>query len=96
MKKQQNLDAKETEDLELETLDAIFKGQKVKVKKLYGKTERLFNKGSDYTRSLIANKFIFPLTQLLEMNLSWGREYLNLFPTQLKVEYSRQIYSSGI
>lgn len=96
MTKQQNTDAQEIEDLELETLNAIFKGQKDKVKKLYGKVEHLFVKGSDYTRSLIANKFIFPLSQLLEMNYSWGREYLNLFPAKLKAEYWRQINSSGI
>lgn len=96
MTKQQNTDAQEIEDLELETLNAIFKGQKDKVKKLYGKAESLFTKGSDYTRSLIANKFIFPLSQLLEMNYSWGREYLNLFPSKLKAEYCRQINSSGI
>lgn len=96
MTKQQNTDAKKIEDLELETLNAIFNGQKKKAKKLYGKAESLFNRGSDYTRSLIANKFILPLSQLLEMNYSWGREYLNLFPRQLKAAHSRQINSSGI
>ena len=57
MKKQQNMDAKEIEDLELETLDAIFKGQKEKVKKLYGKTERLFNKGlkAEYSRQIYSS-----------------------------------------
>jgi hypothetical protein len=96
MTKQQNTDAQEIEDLKLETLNAIFKGQKDKVKKLYDKVEILFTKGSDYTRSLIANNFIFPLSTLLEMNYSWGREYLNLFPSQLNAEYCRQINSSGI
>ncbi len=96
MTKKQKTDVREIEDLELKTLDAIFKGQKEKVKKLYVKVERLFVKGNDYTRSIIANKFIFPLSQLLEMNYSWGREYLNLFPSQLKAEYCRQINSSGI
>lgn len=96
MTNQQNINAKEIEDLELETLNAIFKGQKDKVKKLFSKTESLYIKGSEHTRSLIANKFILPLSQLLERNYSWGREYLNLFPKQLKAEYCRQIYSSGI
>ncbi len=96
MKTQQIMETKEIEELELETIEAIFKGQKEKVKKLYDKAENLFSKGSDYTRSLISNKFIFPLTQLLEMNYSWGREYLNLFPVQLRSEYCRQINSSGI
>lgn len=96
MTNQQITHSQEIGDLELETLNAILKGQKEKVKKLYGKVEHQFIKGSDYTRSLIANKFIFPLSQLLEMNYSWGREYLNLLPTQLKAEYCRQINSSGI
>lgn len=90
------LEAKEIEELELATLDAIFKGQKEKVTKLYGKVERQFVKGGEYSRSLIANNFIFPLSQLLEMNYSWGREYLNLFPVQLKAEYRKQINSSGV
>ncbi len=80
MTNQQNINAKEIEDLELETINAIFKGQKDKVKKLFSKTESLYIKGSEHTRSLIANKFILPLSQLLERNYSWGREYLNLFP----------------
>jgi hypothetical protein len=92
----QNVNAKEIEELELETLDAIFTGQQSNVKKLYSRAEQLFISGNDYTRSLIANKFIFPLSQLLEMNYSWGREYLNLFPQQLKAEYCRQINASGI
>lgn len=96
MTKLQNTHARDIEDLELETLHAIFKGQKEKVKKLYGKAEHLFIKGNNYTKSIIANKFIFPLSQLLEMNYSWGSEYLNLFPQQLKAEYYRQINSSGI
>lgn len=94
MIKQQNTDAQEIEELEMEILNAILDGQNGKVIELFGKVEHLFDKGSDYTRSLIANKFIFPLSQLLEMNYSWGREYLNLFPPKLKAEYNRQIYLS--
>jgi hypothetical protein len=91
-----NNDCNDYEALELETLDAIFKGQKEKVKALFSKVEDHFTPGSEYTRSLISNKFIFPLSQLLEMNYSWGREYLNLFPKQLQAEYCRQINSSGL
>lgn len=84
------------EALGSETIQAIFKGQKENVIRLYGKVERMFSKGNSYTRSLVSNKFILPLSQLLEMNYSWGWEYLDLFPVQLKTEYCRQIYSSGI
>ena len=82
--------------LELETLDAILKGQKNRVRQLYRRAEKLFVKGSTSTRTLVANKFIFPLSQLLEMNYSWGREYLLLLPKELKSEYRRQIYASGM
>ncbi len=91
---QYNTDAKEIEALANETLSAIFEGRQSKVKKLFSKAEILFTKGSEYSRNLIANKFIFPISQLLEMNYSWGREYLNLFPQQLKAEYCRQINTS--
>ncbi len=91
-----NVNAKEIEDLELETLDAIFTGHQSNVKKLYSRAEQLFINGNEFTRSLIANKFITPLSQLLEMNYSWGRQYLNLFPSHLKAEYCRQIISSGL
>lgn len=86
----------EIEQLEAEALQAIFKGQRKSVIDLYEKVEQLFSGGSSYVRSLIINKFISPLSQLLEMNYSWGKEYLDLFPKQLKAEYCRQIYSSGI
>lgn len=84
------------QQLEVETLQAIFNGQKKKVSSLYRKAEQLFQKGGNYTRSIISSTFILPLSQLLEMNYSWGREYLDLFPKQLKAEYCRQIYSAGI
>lgn len=84
------------EKLESETLQAIFNGQKGKVIELYGKVEQLFIKGNSLTRTIISNKFILPLSQLLEMNYGWGKEYLNLFPGQLKAEYCRQIYSAGM
>ncbi len=96
MSTQEITQSKEIEALELATLDAIFNGDTVKVTTLFGKAERLFIKGNKYTRSLIANKFIFPLTTLLEMNYSWGRDYLILFPQQLKAEYCRQFNAFGI
>jgi hypothetical protein len=92
----QTTDVEKIEDLKIKTLNAIFRGQKDKVQKLYGKVESLYIKGSDLTRILIANKFIFPISQLLEIKYSQGSEFLNGFPSQLKTEYYRQINSSGI
>jgi hypothetical protein len=91
-----SVNAKEIEELELETLDAIFTGHRSKVKELYTQAELLFINGNEFTRSLIANKFISPLSQLLEMNYSWGRQYLKLFPPNLNAEYRRQINASGM
>lgn len=92
----QNYEIRKIEALESEALQAIFQGQKNKVIHLYEKVEQLFSKGSNSTRNIISNRFILPLSQLLEMNYSWGREYINLFPNQLKAEYCKQIYSSGM
>jgi len=89
-------EVKEIEDLENETLQAIYKRQNEVVINLYERVEQLFSKGSSYSRTLIANKFIFPISSFLEMNYAWGKEYLNLFPQQLKAEYYRQTGSSCI
>ncbi|KIA90638.1 DUF7674 family protein [Kaistella jeonii] len=83
-------------DLEIKTIKKIYKEQKDSVIRLYGKVEQMFSKGNYFTRSIIGNNYITPLSQRLEMNYSWGKQYLDLFPQNLKVEYSRQIYSSGI
>lgn len=95
MKTIQN-EVQEIEKLEVDTLQAILNGQKEKAIKLFKKAERKLTQGNVYTRSIISSLFISPLSKLLEMNYSWGKEYLDLFPKQIRTEYSRQIYSSGI
>lgn len=92
----QKNELKVIQQLEVKTLQAISKKQKEKVIRLYKKVEQLFEKGGSQTRTLISNAFILPLSQLLEANYTWGKEYLQLFPAQLKTEYRRQIYSSGL
>lgn len=87
MKTQNAQETVEIEGISLENIDIILSDQPEKVKEIYIKVDCLFIKGSDYIRSLIANKFIFPIFQLLEMNYSWCREYLNLFILQIKAEY---------
>ena len=84
------------EEMEQETIHAIFKGEKQKVIVLYRMVEQIWTKGNTYTRTLIANQFILPLSQQLEMHYSRGKEYLNLFPKQLKLEYIRQIHGLGV
>jgi hypothetical protein len=79
-----------------DTLRAICKDQREKVIRLYAKTEQLFNKGTDYTRSLITSIFILPLSQYLALRHNQGKEYLNLLPTQLQSACHRQINSPCI
>ncbi|MCC6817070.1 MAG: hypothetical protein IT267_11715 [Saprospiraceae bacterium] len=92
----QEKEIQEIEILEKEAQEAIFKGKKNKVIQLYQKIETIFSKGDNHTKAIISNTFVLPLTHLLEMNYSWGIDYLQLLPIQLKAEYYRQIYSSGI
>lgn len=96
MKLPETFEIEEIEKIEHETLNAILIGQTQKVKSLYLKIETMFNQGGDYTKSLIANKFIFPISSILERNYEWGKEYLELFPKNLRLEYLRQINSSTI
>lgn len=83
-------------NLENRTAKAIFKGKKNRVLRIYDKVEQMFTKGSETTRSIIVIAYILPLSQLLEMNYSWGKPYLDLLPKHLRVEYCRQINKSGI
>lgn len=96
MKTLKEINANEIEALGLETINAIYQGQNGKVKQLYRKVERLLVNGSDHSRSLIATKFVLPISHLLEMNYSWGQEYLKLFPERMRAEYYRQVNTSGI
>lgn len=82
--------------LEVKTLKAILNGQQNNVLQLFKKVEQLFVDGGNYSKTIISNSYILPLTRLLEMNYSWGREYLMLFPEQLKREYYKQVYSTAI
>lgn len=92
---QQNL-IQEIKALEKEALQAILERKQKKVIQLYKKVEGIFRKGDNSTKVIISNMFISPISHLLEMNYSWGKEYLQLFPKKLKAEYYRQIYSTGI
>ncbi len=86
----------EIDSIEQQILDSIHKGDVENVKQLYGTMECHFQKGSEYTKDLIANRFLHPLTSLLEMNYSWGKQFLDIMSKNLKHEYCSQIYSSGI
>ena len=86
----------EMENLEKRTIRAMYKGKEARVLRIYGKVEELFTKGSENTRSIIIVAYLIPISQLLELNFSWGQHYLELLPQHLKVEYCRQINHSGL
>lgn len=91
MKTQEDINVNEIDALGSETLSAIYQGQKDKVILLYAKVESVLMTGSELSRSLIATRFVLPISRLLEMNYSWGKEYLKLFPELLRMEYYRQV-----
>lgn len=94
MTTEQNKELLKIRELEQQTLKAIFEARTKTVVKLYEKAEQLFIKGTSFTRLVIANEFIDPLSRLLEMNYSWGKQFLQLLPQQLKAEYRKQLYST--
>lgn len=96
MNNSEEITAAALEVLTLNALDSIQNGDDEKVVKLFNKANAIFQKGNAYTQSLVANVFICPLTNLLEMNYSWGVRYLKMLPIPLKNEHRNQIYSSGI
>ncbi len=96
MTTKQKTQYQEIGNLEKRTIKAMYKGKKERVLRIYEKVEEMFCKGSENVRSIIIVAYLLPLSQLLEMNFSWGRSYLDLLPPQLKVEYCRQINQSGL
>ncbi len=96
MNNQIEVSAEELSQFTLDTLDSMQNGDDEKVVNLLEKVNSIFQKGNTYTKNLVSNLFICPLTILLEMNYSWGGRYLKMLPAQLKVQYRHQIYTSGI
>lgn len=82
--------------IERATLEAIARGNRKRVISLFRKAEKIFSKGTEYTRDVVSNHFLFPLSQMLSLPHANGSEYLTLLPTQLRAEYCRQINARGI
>lgn len=96
MTTKQKTQYQEIGNLEKRTIKAMYKGKKERVLRIYEKVEQMFSKGTENTRSIIIVAYLLPLSQLLELNYGWGKQYLDLLPQQLKVEYCRQINQSGL
>ena len=75
------------------TKTAIITGNIVRAKKCLAFAERLFETGSNETRNVISNVYVFSVSSFMELhhcNIS------NLFPKSLKAGHIKQINTSGV
>lgn len=96
MHNQVEISATELEQIAIETYSFMQEGDDEKVVKLLDRVNLLFQKGTTVTQNLVANSFILPLTNLLEMNYSWGMRYLKILPHYLKKEHHNQVYATSL
>ena len=88
MKNQVNTIYKQAERFAEITKTAIITGNISRAKKCLALAERLFITGSNETKNVISNVYVFSVSSFMELrhcNIS------NLFPNSLKTEYSKQI-----
>ena len=93
MKNQVNTIYKQAERFAEITKTSIITGNISRAKKCLALAERLFNTGSNETKNVITNVYVFSVSSFLELrycNIS------NLFPKSLKAEYIKQINSPGV
>lgn len=57
-------------------------------RRIQHRVEPILGNGKHPSRSLIANSFILPLLQLLEMKLCRGRKGLQILPAYIRHSYS--------
>lgn len=72
---------------------AIVSGNIVRAKKFLSLAEQMMIQGSNETKSIISNVYVYSVSSFLELrhcNIS------NLFPASLKAEYHKQINASGV
>lgn len=72
---------------------AIASGNITRAKKFLSLAESMLAKGSNETKSIISNVYVYSVSSFLELrhcNIS------NLFPASLKAEYNKQINTSGV
>jgi len=75
------------------TKRAIVSGNIPRAKRFLAIAERMLNYGSQETKSIISNVYVFSVSTFMELrhcNIS------NLFPPLLKAEYVKQINTSGV
>jgi hypothetical protein len=72
---------------------AIITGNINRAKKCLALAERLFETGSNETKSAISNVYVFSVSSFMELRHC---SISNLFPKSLKAEYVKQINTSGV
>jgi hypothetical protein len=93
MKNQVTTIYKQAERFAEVTKNAIISGNINRAKKCLALAERLFETGSNETRSVISNVYVFSVSSFMELRHC---SISNLFPKSLKAEYIKQINTSGV
>ena len=75
------------------TKTLIIQGNIERAKRCLNKAEELFMKGPSEIKNAVANVFVYSVSSFMELHKCNIR---NLFPESLKLEYNKQIQSSGI
>ncbi|MEM8522781.1 hypothetical protein [Flavobacterium sp. PL12] len=75
------------------TKKAISAGNIARAKKCLAHAERLYTSGSNETKSVISNVYVFSVSSFMELRHC---SISILFPQNLKLEYNRQINSAGV
>ncbi|MGH2664672.1 DUF7674 family protein [Flavobacterium sp.] len=93
MKNKINTIYKDAERFAEITKRAIISGNIKRAKKCLSIAEQLLETGSNETKSVISNVYVFSVSTFMELrhcNIS------NLFPTGLKTEYIKQINATSV
>ena len=96
MKMKQTISLDEVKELKSKVLQNILDNNPVRVKQLCYSVGKLFSKTNDLGKTYINNLLILPVTLMIEADFKNRKQFLNLFPMNLKSEYVKQIYHSGI
>ena len=96
MKMKQTISLDEIKEIKSRVLQNILENNPTRVKKLCYSVGKLFSKTNDLGKTYINNLFILPVTLMIEADYKNRKQFLSLFPMNLKSEYVKQIYHSGI
>jgi hypothetical protein len=75
------------------TNKAIISGNITRAKKLLNIAENLLETGSNETKNVISNVYIYSVSSFMELRHC---SISNLFPNALRAEYIKQINASGV